>query len=888
MQQRGGFWLAVVFLLLTQGAHALTLVQLNTPQRWRRLEFRVSGVPTVSNPFDPNVVTLDATFTLPSGQTRRVPGFWYRNYTRALSNGSEVLTTQGSAEWRVRFCPTEVGNYAVSVALTLNGAPSGSPATTTFSVTDRATTGPQGYVRLAAGNRYFATDRGDPLPLNGANVCWHGSAGTYDYDTWFDRMAQSGENFARIWMCPWAFGIEYASGQLTNYRLNRAWQLDYLLELAEQKGIYLMLCLDYHGMFETQPDYWGGNNYWPQNPYNTALGGPCANQNAFFTNATAKAIYKKRLRYLIARYGYSPRLLCWEFFNEIDNVYSYLNATDVANWHAEMGNWLKANDPFGHLVTTSLTGSSDRPEIWNLSQLDFAQYHSYGMPQPATGLASVMTSFHDRYHKPALVGEYGTDWRGWNRQTVDPYLRGFRQGIWSGALNGSAGTSMSWWWEEIQNENLYSTFQAITTFTRQTQWGRGTWTPVNFLPASNPPDQLGDPIPNGQPFTATLTPNGSWGGIVPGVLAIANSGSAGRAGIVLNSFVHGAWHAELRCPFRLEVWTGQNARMVMHLNSVSDSATIQVKVDGSSIFQQNYPNIDGQYSVNNEYNIDIPVTLPSGRHRIEIVNPGGDWFFLDWVRMENLLPAEYANNWQPQPLAVGITNSTETLAYVVSPEANFPMNALTANLPLQTGTTITLLNWPTGNYRATWHSTLTGLPIGETNGITANGDLILSVPDFREDLAARIIGLVSVSGVVTLEGCANPAQAITMEFRPTDGSPAFTRPVTLAANGSFTLTDVPRRNYKVHVKGAKWLAKNVIVSASTGDITNVALLLKAGDANDDNIVDVEDLNRLILAFDADPTAPNWNQGVADFNCDDLVSVDDLALLIRNFDAEGDL
>src|SRR5205807_5906657 len=158
------------------------------------------------------------------------------------------------------------------------------------------------------------------------------------------------------------------------------------LSLAEQRGIYLLLCLDYHGMFEIVPDYWGGNNFWPSNPYNITNGGPCINQNAFFTNSTAQRLYQKRLRYLVARYGASPNLLAWEFFNEIDNVYTYLNANDVAAWHNLMGGWIHTNDPFGHLATTSLTGSSDCPELWTVPQLDFAAYHSYAEAGPATRL----------------------------------------------------------------------------------------------------------------------------------------------------------------------------------------------------------------------------------------------------------------------------------------------------------------------------------------------------------------------------------------------------------------------------------------------------------------------------------------------------------------------
>jgi hypothetical protein len=91
----------------------------------------------------------------------------------------------------------------------------------------------------------------------------------------------------------------------------------------------------------------------------------------------------------------------------------------------------------------------------------------------------------------------------------------------------------------------------------------------------------------------------------------------------------------------------------------------------------------------------------------------------------------------------------------------------------------------------------------------------------------------------------------------------------------------------LHIKGAKWLAANVSTDARNGDVPGVNVLLKAGDANNDNLISVDDLALLIQSFDADPAAPHWLEGVADFNCNNIVEVDDLALLIQFFDEEGD-
>lgn len=144
----------------------------------------------------------------------------------------------------------------------------------------------------------------------------------------------------------------------------------------------------------------------------------------------------------------------------------------------------------------------------------------------------------------------------------------------------------------------------------------------------------------------------------------------------------------------------------------------------------------------------------------------------------------------------------------------------------------------------------------------------------------------TVSGHITLEDCMTPGQTVTLKFRPINGGLAYTTQVIVAADGSYTAS-APVGNYNVLIKGAKWLAASEAVDTTNGDVTGVNALLRAGDANNDNIIDVEDLNQLIQAFDADPTSPNWNGGKADFNCDDIVSVDDLDILIRNFDAGGD-
>lgn len=148
---------------------------------------------------------------------------------------------------------------------------------------------------------------------------------------------------------------------------------------------------------------------------------------------------------------------------------------------------------------------------------------------------------------------------------------------------------------------------------------------------------------------------------------------------------------------------------------------------------------------------------------------------------------------------------------------------------------------------------------------------------------------VTVSGSLALESIVPTAtpQNLEMIFRPANNSGNLSHSITVKPDGQFSIGDIPRQSYTLHIKGDKYLAKNVTIDASNGNVTNVSAILLAGDATDDNSVDVLDLDALIQAFDSATGDSNWNNGRADFNCDGSVDILDLDLLIRNFDAAGD-
>jgi hypothetical protein len=155
----------------------------------------------------------------------------------------------------------------------------------------------------------------------------------------------------------------------------------------------------------------------------------------------------------------------------------------------------------------------------------------------------------------------------------------------------------------------------------------------------------------------------------------------------------------------------------------------------------------------------------------------------------------------------------------------------------------------------------------------------------RPRLTLDFTPAANVSGTVTLRGCLNLAQTLTFELRSTDGG-SFTRIVTLAADGSFSLTAIPRGSYNLAIKGVKWLRKVVAVDASGGDVSGVTATLLPGDVNNDNRVNITDLGLLADTFGRSLGQTGYNAS-ADLNADDKVTISDLGLLADSFGKQGD-
>ncbi len=442
------------------------LVQIVPPSQpvavFGKLELRIilDAAIQIANPFDPNAIDLCVAFANGVAAPISVPAFW-----------------DGAAGgWKVRFTPRTVGAWRATALVTVLGqrlssatialdviAPNRQPPKPTHLSAD-------GFIHIHPNNaRYLAieTATGEPrtfFPI-GLNLGWAHSVDSTlrDYERWFDALQANGGNTARLWMSSWAFGLEWDDTGLGDYtrRLDRARLLDRVIEMAEARGIYLIVVLINHGAFSSDT-----NPEWAHNPYNAANGGPCATPAQFMTDPQAREFFKRRLRYIAARWAYSPNLLAWEWWNEVE--LTRIETAALKPWLQEMGATLRQFDPYRHLTTISYAGDGD-PAIWGMPEIDILQRHEYnsGDPKWFKPVSDIngLQRIPKKIDKPFLIGEFGYSPDNETNTPASKLGIHLHNSLWASAFNGYAGGAMYWWWDSsVEPANLWPHYRGLARY----------------------------------------------------------------------------------------------------------------------------------------------------------------------------------------------------------------------------------------------------------------------------------------------------------------------------------------------------------------------------------------------------------------------------------------
>ena len=269
-------------------------------------------------------------------------------------------------------------------------------------------------------------------------------------------------------MCPWNLSFEWQETGLGRYNLETARRLDEILDLADKYGIYIILCLDYHGIARKGLGFFKENR-WLVNPYNTVNGGPCNNGSELFTNAIAKEYYKKKYKYIISRYGFNSHIATWEFFNEADLMAG--QAIPMNRWHIEMAEYIQATDIHHRMVSTSSTRRFPEKVVdaFKSPAMDYVMFHDYNTPNLAPFITNIHEAAIEYYQKPMVLGEIGVEYRGADRtMQVDSQHVGLHNFIWAGWFNQTPVIPMSWWWDNyIDPQNLWTEYEKLSLFAQK-------------------------------------------------------------------------------------------------------------------------------------------------------------------------------------------------------------------------------------------------------------------------------------------------------------------------------------------------------------------------------------------------------------------------------------
>jgi hypothetical protein len=390
--------------------------------------FEVALAGEWENPYLQEEAALDMVLTAPSGKELVLPCFFKSGDCAA-------------SVWEARFTPQEKGKYTYFFRYSEDGKVASESAPATFKSRRSRLQG----ILHVRDNWTLVYDNGKPYRGVGINLCWesrsnddskffsdlHEQHDRFNYDVMLPDFAKNGGNFTRMWMCSWNFPIDRQDHfnnprytATTEYMNQSAVErLDHVVNLCEDLDIKIMLCMGQ---------------------------GDVRAHREFFNCPDAKTRYRNYLRYIVARWGYSPAIGMWEFFNEIDNVQhrdpaGVIPAEEIVAWHDEMSTYLAGLDPFQHIRTTSIS-HRDLNGLNDVENIDINQKHIYNATHV---VPETIDSYSARHNKPYIIGEVGFEW-DWSKNFddfADGMIMDFRRAFWYGLFNQTSVTPMTWWWE---------------------------------------------------------------------------------------------------------------------------------------------------------------------------------------------------------------------------------------------------------------------------------------------------------------------------------------------------------------------------------------------------------------------------------------------------------
>lgn len=476
-------------------------------EQWTPVRIPFDFSTTDGNPFDPDEIDVELKLVAPDGSKVSHPAFFMRDYDVVFDHGREVARDTGRQHWEIRWTPTQSGTYEWELV-----AKSGVSRSQLAGKTVCTPTQKPGFVKISSTDpQYFEFSNGAFFyPLghvirSPSDARWRDNKPenqkvhlslleqrTFAYERWFEQMEANHENFCSLWMTPWWLGTEWSSTYpgyegLGRYNQIHAAQLDRIIAAAERHGIYILLFVTNHGQLSSVTDA-----EWGTSPYRKENGGPVEYPAQFMTDPQCERKTQHRLRYILARWGYSPAICGISISTETDwfdlyngkqcdqaeefiNGISYpnysipKNTRAVNSWLQRTADYIRSVDIHDHLVTTQFSMPENGHDLWKNPAFDIPLNNCYenGFPifykyvESSGGTAEALFGWarlHDVPTKPKLLAEWGGSHM---QNTSDRLAVDLHTGLWSIAMTDCGGTTGYWWWNEIDDRNQYGEFRAL-------------------------------------------------------------------------------------------------------------------------------------------------------------------------------------------------------------------------------------------------------------------------------------------------------------------------------------------------------------------------------------------------------------------------------------------
>lgn len=433
---------------------------------------------TIFNPYDPEIIDIQAVFYLKQGNNwlrkGKTYGFFFQDFKRDTTGNIESWKWSkipSSERFLVRYAPNEPGEWKVEVQRIIKQRDTLQPMELIFTCIDSDIEG-----KMTTSGTHFQVDGKTFVPIgnNLSHPRWIDDPNTLRQGTseyWYDihkmpampiaftsylndieKFASAGGNYFRMMHFPFVNDIEFE--HLNNYtnRLHLAWETDQIIRTCEKNKLRIHFVITWANELNSPErtfnklfwDWWANDYPWVNDDYGYCYQAELSLKEPyeFLTDSRATTIYKKKLRYIFSRWGYSNAIGTIELMNEINLVFPD-HPRERMYWQKEMSGYLKHDFEIDHPIGVNYGGVPDiaaGDSSYFLPDIDVISFNEYRVPDSRSNFIYHLQNYRS-INKPFLFSEIG---QGSGELTTCEKYSEWLKDAWMTTLSGMAGMGLEW------------------------------------------------------------------------------------------------------------------------------------------------------------------------------------------------------------------------------------------------------------------------------------------------------------------------------------------------------------------------------------------------------------------------------------------------------------